>query len=166
MSRRLTAMAILLGLISSAGCGVSQDDKRKWEAQYSIERVLRDDAQVLTKGWRGVPRVVAEMQSIDLTGCPNDFVTAYKEHIQAWQRMGRVQAAAEVKARTDADGLLVETMIQRLLGNAGGGPSNGSGELEAPATELQRGYQSAYQQIHDTFRRVQYLASRYGANAP
>lgn len=106
-----------------------------------IERVLQED---LTAGSHDDPaKVVASMKAISMTSCPADFREVYFDHIRAWQLKRDVTAALD--GITPPEGFFDGAI--KLLGVAA----------------LAAKDQDASQQISSTFRNVERLAARYGA---
>jgi hypothetical protein len=127
-----------------------------------IESVLQQDVTT-NSGTQSAADVVARMRAIDLTGCPNDFKSAYVAHIHAWELMADVQReAAAHRADSESGSAMVESLIRGFMGD----PFGKANEIVTAENQLQRSYQTALQQIRATFQRVEELAVTHGANLP
>lgn len=128
----------------------------------NIEAVLQQDVTT-NRGAQSAADVVARMRAIDLTGCPNDFRSAYVAHIHAWELMADVQReAAAHRADSESGSAMVEALIRGFMGD----PFGKANEIVTAENQLQRNYQTALQQIRATFHRVEELAVTHGANLP
>ncbi len=127
-----------------------------------IEAVLQQDVTVTVEA-QSIEEAVARMRAIDLTGCPNDFKSAYVAHIHAWELMADVQReAAAHRADSESGSAMVEALIRGFMGD----PFGKANEFATAENQLQRSYQTARQQIRATFQRVEELAVTHGANLP
>jgi len=148
------------GTVSSEGAVVPSHQQAKMRA--AIERVLQQDRGTNT-GASSVGEIVPRMRAIETSECPNDFRAAYLAHIHAWESMGQVeQQARAFKADREGAGDVVEGFIRGFLGD----PMGKANEIQDAQNQLQRAYQSASQQVKQTFNQVEEMAVAYGASLP
>lgn len=138
-------------LLLVTGCQGSQNASYK----AAIERALHEDA--LTGHEPSLDHTAA-MHQVNLTGCPDDFRTAYEYHIAAWDEAGKVhQAIVDLNNNED-----LATATAAVFGpNAPAWSSR-----EQAAVELDRLQKSASNNIHTTFLQVEAVAHKYGAQVP
>lgn len=157
-------VAVVLVAIHFAGDAsqIHEPTHRQPSAAAQIESVLQQDAAASAAA-KTVIEVVSRMRAIDLTGCPNDFKSAYLAHIHAWELMVDVEReAAAFKADSESGAALVESFIRGFLGD----PFGKVNEISAAQNQLQKNFQTASQQVRDSFHRVEELAVSHGANLP
>lgn len=162
----LAAVVALIIVLGRTGGGQATGDGGRAappsRERESIERVLQVDAGCVP-GARSVAEVVGRMRAIATAGCPADFRVAYLAHLHAWELLADVEReAANFRAEANEDGVLIESFLRGLLGD----PLGKANELRAAQTELQRHYQTAQQQIKQTFHRVEEVAVLHGASLP
>lgn len=127
-----------------------------------IESVLQQDSTA-RHGVQTVAEYAVRLRAIPLTGCPNDFRSAYVAHLHAWELMAEVERdAAAYKAENEIGAVMVESFIRGFLGD----PFGKVNEITAAENQLQQSLQLASQKIRDTFQRVEEIAVAHGANLP
>jgi len=160
----LVLVAVVFVVIHFAGDSAQHVETPKQQVSDAtrIESVLQQDATT-SGGAQSAADVVARMRAIDLTGCPNDFKSAYVAHIHAWELMADVQRDAVAhRADSESGSAMVEALIRGFMGD----PFGKANEIVTAENQLQRSYQTALQQIRATFHRVEELAVTHGANLP
>jgi ABC-type transport system involved in cytochrome bd biosynthesis fused ATPase/permease subunit len=150
------AAALVLGLFLAPlllinGCQAGQ----KASYKTAIERALHEDA--LTGHEPSLDHTTA-MHQVDLSGCPDDFRTAYENHIAAWDQAGKVHQAI-VDLNTNGD--LAAAAVAVFGPNATAWSSR-----EQAVSELDRLQKAASNNIHTTFLQVEAVAQKYGAQVP
>lgn len=144
----------LVLLVLLGGCGSSDAP--------SIESVLQADSTTTT-GATSVADVVNRMRAIDLSKCPKDFAAAYVAHIHAWELLADVeQQGRAYDANFNSGGAMVESFLRGFIGD----PFGKTNESIAARNQLVTNYNSAQQQIKQTFQRVEELAVSHGAKMP
>lgn len=158
-------------LLLAALCSCDSSPKSR------IERVLAKDKQVCAEvsafesGDKPLDEIlpvfvmkVDEMtqaqKSIDLSGCPPDFVTAYIDHVRAWEDMAQV-LRLRPKVPTGADAFL-GGFLRGMQGDITGGLGELQGQVRAWANQVY----SEQIKIRDRWRNVEDVAIRYGAQLP
>ena len=162
-------LIFVIGLMSGGGSagtapsGATEITSRQQaKMRAAIERVLEQDKGT-SAGSTTVAQIVARIRAIDTSECPNDFRAAYLAHIHAWESMGEVEGRARAfKADREGAGDLVEGFIRGFLGD----PWGKANEIQNVQSQLQIDYQSARQQVKQTFNRVEEMAVAYGASLP
>lgn len=160
----LVVVAVVVTAVRFAGDSAQRDGSAQQPVNHAaiIESVLQQDVAA-SVGAQSASAVVTRMRSIDLSGCPSDFKSAYVAHIHAWELMAQVESeAAAHRAENEVGAVMVESFIRGFLGD----PFGKVNELTAAEDQLQRNAQSAGQQIRDTFHRVEEIAVAHGANLP
>lgn len=158
----LVAVVLIAIRLAGDSAQVNESTQQQPSGAARIEVVLQHDATA-SAGAKSAAEVVTRMRAIDLAGCPNDFKSAYVAHIHAWETMADVEReAAALKADSESGAALVESFIRGFLGD----PFGKVNEVSAAQNQLQRNFQTASQQIRDSFHRVEELAVSHGANLP
>ena len=128
----------------------------------AIESVLQQDATT-TAGVNSVEEIVSRMRAIDISGCPNDFRSAYIDHVHAWEAMANVeQQAIQLKNESNSAGAYVEAFVRGFMLD----PFGKSNEEMQAQNQLQREANSAKQQIIQTWNQVEGVAVANGAILP
>lgn len=158
----LVAVVLIAIRLAGDSAQVNEPTQQQPSGAARIEVVLQHDATA-SAGAKSAAEVVTRLRAIDLAGCPNDFKSAYVAHIHAWETMADVEReAAALKADSESGAALVESFIRGFLGD----PFGKVNEVSAAQNQLQRNFQTASQQIRDSFHRVEELAVSHGANLP
>jgi hypothetical protein len=154
------AVALVLGLLvtvsllAATGCQVDKNAAYK----TAIEKALHEDA--LT-GHEPTLDHAAEMRNVDLTGCPEDFRTAYTNHIHAWDDAAKAhQAVEELNSESDAATAAV------ALGKIFGTDASAWSDRDQAVVVVTRLQKAASDAIHSTWATVQQVAAKYGAQVP
>jgi hypothetical protein len=161
----LVVIGMLAGGNSNTGGssgGQSQDSRQQAQIRSTIENVMQQDAATTT-GANSVAEVVNRMRAIDMSGCPNDFREAYLGNIHAWEAMAVVeQQAKQFADENNSIGTYVESFVRGMMMD----PFGKANEIKQTQNQLQQDYNSAQQQIRQTFNQVEEIAVGYGANLP
>jgi hypothetical protein len=143
----------------------------------SIEQVLRRDKQAgdefkqatsnLPKGNRQIPALTAaiaeqcaKQRSISLSGCPSEFKTAYLRHIRAWE-----DHAVVIRDMPPIPSFLEGLLIGFARGIQGDF-TGGSGEMDAEIRAWKAEFKHSETELTQSWRNVEDIATRHGANLP
>jgi hypothetical protein len=145
--------------------------------QSQIEQVLRADKKIGDKLLALVPRnnptdgdlaqyalavqdSVKHQRDISLSGCPADFITAYVEHVRAWEDFGdTLKNRPQIPTGMEA---LVGGFIRGMMGDITGG----AGEIQANIQHWVDQLKEAEGRIKTSWRNVEDAAIRHGAQLP
>jgi hypothetical protein len=163
----LYALILAVGAVLVTGCNTSPSGR--------IEQVLREDKKVgelmktLTpekftsnedlEGYRNTIRTCVEAQKkINISKCPADFQQAYIAHIRAWEDLAMV-ISGHPRMQTGLSGILTG-ILRGLNGDLTGGALELEGEFKAWGKEVQ----AAEAKLVQSWRNVEDIAMRHGAN--
>lgn len=142
-----------------------------------IERVLKADKKVgdelLVLVPKGAPSdgdlalyalaiqgSVKQQREISLSGCPTEFVTAYVDHVRAWEDFGEtLRNRPQIPSGFEA---LLGGFIRGMMGDITGG----AGEIDATIRSWVGRLQEAEQRIKTSWRTVEDVAIQHGAQLP
>lgn len=126
----------------------------------SIRTVLETDDN-LTATSNGNYDVQAEaMRRIDLSQCPNDFATAYVDHIHAWEYAAKIKRAQkELNSDDNIKAVLASQLFSELFGTA----STPVADAIDAGEKLRTLANDASAQISSTYDNVEHVAASYGA---
>ena len=155
----ITGLVVVAGGIGITAWVMYANNARSIAA---IERVLKEDTAT-TKGAKTAAEVTARMKDIDLADCPEDFIAAYTNHIDAWETQARVERNIVAhQEEAGSVGTFVESFIRGFLGDIAGKTM----EVVAEQNRLKKEYQAAAQQVEATFKRVKEITVSHGARLP
>lgn len=142
-----------------------------------IERVLKADKEIGDHLMALVPKgdptdgdlalyalaiqgSVKQQRDISLSGCPTEFVTAYIEHVRAWEDFGdTLRNRPQIPSGMEA---LVGGFIRGMMGDITGG----AGEIQASIQSWINQLKEAEGQVKSSWRNVEDVAIRHGAQLP
>lgn len=144
----------MLAFTALSGCDAIQNTRYR----SAIEKALHEDA--LT-GKDPTPGHVAAMRQVDISDCPQEFRTAYMNHIHAWDEAAAV-AQAKAKLDHDEDAAAFAGALASLF-NSDATPWSDHLRAEQEAERLTA---VASKDIASTWQEIENLAGKYGARLP
>jgi len=92
MKKFIILLTVCMGLVAC------QSEPVNPEAQ-NIARVLQVDSKLLNNT-KTLSEMVVKLKAVDLSGCPSEFVNAYKKYIASWEAFSSVE---QEMFKTDID---------------------------------------------------------------
>lgn len=114
---------LFLVCASLAACN-TQPPVQKTPDCMAIEAVYSIDKQIVSTS-NTVSEVAAKSQSVALTGCPPEFIDAYRANVKAWQKLADIEKKMYTVNMTKA-----QTDIAKFLSEYQSNPSKAAVELK------------------------------------
>lgn len=134
---------------SLAACNTQPPPQKSPECT-AIETVYAIDKQIVSTS-NTVSEVAAKSQSVALTGCPPEFIDAYRANVKAWQKLADIEKKMYTVNMTKA-----QTDIANFLSEYQSNPSKAAVELKRRWPSQAKAIDECAAQIAST--RADYIA--------
>jgi len=104
---------LLIACISLMGC---QSEPVNPDAQ-NIARVLQVDSKLLSHT-KTLSEMVVKLKAVDLGGCPEEFKSAYKKYIAAWEAFATIEQEM-FKADIERASKTIESFLSQYRADSG-----------------------------------------------
>ena len=133
---------------------------------HAIERVLVEASNItnnLELTSKSVQFYIEHMDSIDLSGCPDDFQNAYRTHIRAWRSFYPIVKELEEFSGGDTTAAYVLAGLGEFL--LTGSPGLGTATIYASEMQnLETRWEAIVEDINETYAVVLNIAQEYGVD--
>jgi hypothetical protein len=142
---------------------LEKEAKQKKAYATAITTCLAADSKTAIGNSNSPSEQSREMRQIDLSLCPNDFATAYVDHIHAWEDYARYKVDWD---KLESDDNIKSTLLQSIIDDAFGSNAAPIKDAADAEQQLKEAMKSALEKIHTTYQDVEHVAVSYGGTLP